>query len=149
MTHHSHIKKHQNSTYHTLSHKLYHHYPFFLPKPVSSTIFTSRSPATPFTQGQYSDACMHSNHSLSVKFFLATWARFKPTGELITTKSQKCMSISMYLPSLLNCNIQDLSYTHVVLSPYLYLSNFPSMGVHSLPLSPLFSVHSKHLYFFG
>ena len=44
----------------------------------------------------------------------------------------------MYLPS---CNIQGLSYTRVDLSLYLFLFSI----VHSLPLSPFLSVHSKYV----
>ena len=85
-----------------------------------------------------------------------------------------CMVFTqLYLPS---CSIQGLSYTRVVLSPYLYFLSFSfswciffchyqvhyqsipsiyicpvftSIAVHSLPLSPLPSVYSKYLYFFG
>ena len=108
------------------------------------------------------------NWGLSVSFLCgdqitATYSNFRRINDVY---------VCVYLPS---CSIQSLTYTRMVLSPYLcvcvcvcvyfYLVGlyrdwatlvwsclcpvFPSVDVHSLPLSPLPSLHSKYLYFFG
>ena len=57
---------------------------------------------------------------------------------------------SLQIEDTFSCSIQGLSYTRVVLSPYIYLSSFSfSWCIFFLPLSPFPSVHSRYLYLFG
>ena len=57
-----------------------------------------------------------------------------------------CVCVCVYL---LSCSMQGLTYTRVVLSLFIFVQFFLSLFLHSLPLSPLPSVHFKYLYFSG
>ena len=61
------------------------------------------------------------------------------------TELHSCGPVCMCV-HITSCSIQGLTYTRVVLSPYLYLSSFSFSCCIFLPLSALLSIHSKYLF---